>query len=186
MAEVEEEKPFGLPTTKLSRDQVLALEPHLGEIVHGAVHYSDPLTTPDPHALTESYAALFAARGGVFVAGDALTLAPSGGDWTLQTAVGPLAASAAVVALGPVDRRPRQGVRLTISRSASSAATTCTTRRERRPRSSTGRCSMSSAGYVLTPMPPRRPADDRGRIRPARRPPVHRRISTGSSRSAAS
>ena len=101
MAEVEEERPFGLPTAKLSRDQVLALEPHLGEIVHGAVHYSDPLTTPDPHALTESYAALFAARGGAFLAGDALTLAQSGGGWTLQTAVGPLAASAAVVALGP-------------------------------------------------------------------------------------
>ena len=101
MAEVEEEKPFGLPTAKLSREQALALEPHLGEIVRGAVHYSDPLTTPDPQALTQSYAALFAARGGVFVAGEALTLTQSGGDWTLQTAAGPLAASAAVVALGP-------------------------------------------------------------------------------------
>ena len=101
MAEVEEEKPFGLPTAKLSREQALALEPHLGEIVRGAVHYSNPLTTPDPHALTQSYAALFAARGGAFVAGDALTLAQSGGDWTLKIAAGRLTASAAVVALGP-------------------------------------------------------------------------------------
>jgi D-amino-acid dehydrogenase len=101
MQEVEEEKPFDLPTAKLSREQTLALEPHLGEIVRGAVHYPDPLTTPDPQALTQTYANLFVARGGRFVAGDALSLAQSGDDWTLTTAEGPLQAAAAVAALGP-------------------------------------------------------------------------------------
>ncbi len=101
MQEVEEEKPFGLPTVKLSRDETLALEPHLGDVVQGAIHYPDPLTTPDPRALTERYAALFAERGGRFVAGDALTLAQSGAVWTVTTAEGPLQAEAAVVALGP-------------------------------------------------------------------------------------
>jgi len=101
MHEVEEEKPFGLPTVKLSRDEVLALEPHLGEVVRGAVHYPDPLTTPDPQALTQTYAKLVVARGGAFVAGDALSLAQSGDVWTLTTVAGPLQASAAVVALGP-------------------------------------------------------------------------------------
>ena len=101
MQEVEEEKPFGLPTAKLSRDDALELEPHLGEIVRGAIHYSDPLTTPDPQALTQTYAKLFVARGGALVAGDALSLAQSGDAWTLTTADGPLQASAAVVALGP-------------------------------------------------------------------------------------
>ena len=101
MQEVEEEKPFDLPTVKLSREQTLALEPHLGEIVRGAIHYPDPLTTPDPQALTQTYANLFVARGGKFVAGDALSLAQSGDAWTLTTAEGPLQAAAAVVALGP-------------------------------------------------------------------------------------
>ena len=97
----EETKPFGLPSEALSREQVLALEPHLGEVVIGGVHFTDPLTTPDPQALTESYARLFVARGGTFVAGDALTLAQSGDGWALTTAAGSLQASAAVVALGP-------------------------------------------------------------------------------------
>ena len=101
MQDVEEEKPFGLPTVKLSRDDLLELEPHLGEIVRGAIHYPDPLTTPDPQALTQTYAKLFVTRGGKFVAGDALTLAQSGEGWTLTTAEGKLQASAAVVALGP-------------------------------------------------------------------------------------
>jgi len=101
MQDVEEEKPFGLPTVKLGRDDLLELEPHLGEIVRGGVHYPDPLTTPDPQALTQTYANLFVARGGRFVAGDALSLALSGDAWTLTTADGPLQAAAAVVALGP-------------------------------------------------------------------------------------
>jgi D-amino-acid dehydrogenase len=101
MHEVEEEKPFGLPTVKLSREQTLALEPHLGEIARGAIHYPEPLTTPDPQKLTQTYANLFVARGGKFVVGDALSLAQSGAGWTVTTADGPLQASAAVVALGP-------------------------------------------------------------------------------------
>jgi D-amino-acid dehydrogenase len=101
MQDVEEEKPFGLPTVKLSRDDLLKLEPHLGEIARGAIHYPDPLTTSDPQALTQTYAKLLVARGGKFVAGDALSLAQSGDAWTLTTAEGPLQAAAAVVALGP-------------------------------------------------------------------------------------
>jgi D-amino-acid dehydrogenase len=101
MHDVEEEKPFGLPTVKLNREQTLALEPHLGEIVRGAIHYPDPLTTPDPQALTQTYAELFVARGGAFVVGEALSLAQSGDGWTVATAEGTLQASAAVVALGP-------------------------------------------------------------------------------------
>jgi D-amino-acid dehydrogenase len=100
MKDVEEEKPFGLPTVKLSRDETLALEPHLGEVVKGAVHYPEPLTTPDPQALTQAYARLFAKRGGRFVVGEALSLRQSGDGWALTAADGPLRAAAAVVALG--------------------------------------------------------------------------------------
>ena len=101
MSDVEEEKPFALPTVKLSREEVLVLEPHLGEVVRGGVHYPDPLSTSDPQALTQTYAKLFVARGGRFVVGDALSLAQSGDGWALTTAEGPLQASAAVAALGP-------------------------------------------------------------------------------------
>jgi len=101
MADVEEEKPFGLPTVKLSRDDLVKLEPHLGDVVSGGVHYPDPLTTADPQALTQAYARLFVARGGRFLAGDALSLASSGDGWTLTTVEGPQQASVAVVALGP-------------------------------------------------------------------------------------
>jgi D-amino-acid dehydrogenase len=97
----EETKSFGLPSEALNSDQTHALEPHLSDAVIGAVHFTDPLTTPDPQALTESYARLFVARGGKFVAGDALTLAQSGDAWTVTTAEGALQASAAIVALGP-------------------------------------------------------------------------------------
>ncbi len=97
----EETKPFGALSEALNREQVLALEPHLSEVVIGGVHFTDPLTTPDPQALTQAYARLFVARGGAFVAGDASTLAQSGDGWTLATAEGKLQAAAVVVALGP-------------------------------------------------------------------------------------
>jgi D-amino-acid dehydrogenase len=99
--DMEETKPFGMPSVALNREQLLALEPHLGEVVKGGAHFTEPLTTADPQALVQAYAALLIARGGRFVAGDALSLRQSGGDWTLTTAEGPLQASAAVVALGP-------------------------------------------------------------------------------------
>ena len=100
LADVEETKPFGLPSALLNREQLLALEPHLGEVVVGGVHYPEPLTTSDPQALTQAYARLFVKRGGRFVVGDALSLRQSGDGWALTTADGPLQASAAVVALG--------------------------------------------------------------------------------------
>jgi len=99
--DMEETRQYGMPSAALNREQLLALEPHLGEVVSGGVHFTEPMSTPDPQALIQAYAALFVARGGRFVAGDALTLRQSGEDWALTTAEGPLQASAAVVALGP-------------------------------------------------------------------------------------
>jgi D-amino-acid dehydrogenase len=72
----------------------------LSQAAIGGVHFSDPLTTPDPGGLVNAYAALFIQRGGGLYPGDARTLAASGDGWTVQTSRAPLAAREAVVALG--------------------------------------------------------------------------------------
>jgi D-amino-acid dehydrogenase len=99
--DMEEARPYGVPSVALNREQLLALEPHLSEVVQGGAHFTDPMSTADPQALVQAYARLLVARGGRLVAGDALSLRQSGADWTLTTADGPLQALAAVVALGP-------------------------------------------------------------------------------------
>jgi D-amino-acid dehydrogenase len=100
LADMEETKPFGVPSRRLNRDELLALEPHLSEVAIGGVHFTEPLTTPDPAALANAYAALFLKRGGRLAKGDARSLQASGAGWTVATDEGPLEAAEAVVALG--------------------------------------------------------------------------------------
>ena len=101
LKDIEETKPFGVPAVALNRDQLLALEPHFGAVAKGGVHFTDSISTSDPQALTQAYARLLVARGGRFVAGDALSLRQSGDGWALTTADGALHAADAVAALGP-------------------------------------------------------------------------------------
>jgi D-amino-acid dehydrogenase len=99
--EAEELKPYGIKPTFLDRAALIALEPNLSEKAIGGVHYPDPLSTPDPEALAQSYAALFVRRGGRMETGDARTLESSGSAWTVMAASGRLAARDVVIALGP-------------------------------------------------------------------------------------
>jgi D-lysine oxidase len=99
--EAEELKAFGIRPAFLDRAALTALEPHVGEKAIGGVHYTEPLSTPDPDALVRSYAALFVKRGGRMEKGEALSLEPSGAGWTVKTDSGPLAARDVVIALGP-------------------------------------------------------------------------------------
>jgi D-amino-acid dehydrogenase len=99
--EGEELKPFGVAPVMLDRAALTALEPHLSEAAIGGAHYVEPLTTPDPQGLAQSYAALFAKRGGRMERGDALSLEPSGAGWIVTTDSGRLAARGVVIALGP-------------------------------------------------------------------------------------
>jgi D-amino-acid dehydrogenase len=101
LREAEEVAPFGVPFQTLSREDLLKLEPHLGEAAISGVHFTDPLTTPNPTALIESYAALFLKRGGVFLRGDANSLSPSGPQWRMDTESGVVSARDVVLALGP-------------------------------------------------------------------------------------
>ncbi len=98
--EIEELKPYGFAPIMLDRAALTALEPHIGEAARGGAHFGEPLTTPDPQALTRAYAALFVERGGRMETGDARSLEPSAGGWAVTTASGRLAARDAVIALG--------------------------------------------------------------------------------------
>jgi D-amino-acid dehydrogenase len=99
--EAEELKPYGISPVMLDRAALAALEPHLSEAAIGGAHYPDPLSTPDPEALAQSYAALFVKRGGRMETGDARALEPSGAGWMVKTTSGRLAARDVVIALGP-------------------------------------------------------------------------------------
>ena len=99
--EAEELRPFGVKPIFLDRAALTALEPHVGVKAIGGVHYAEPLSTPDPAKLIQSYAALFVKRGGRMVRADALSLEPAGSGWMVKTDSGRLAARDVVIALGP-------------------------------------------------------------------------------------
>ena len=110
MAEAEESHRFGVPYTALDRDALLALEPHLSEKALGGVHFTNPLTTPDPNALANAYLNLFLKRGGHIESGDARTLESSGAGWRVTGEAAPLAARIVVAALGPWSGRFARGM----------------------------------------------------------------------------
>ena len=75
-------------------------EPHLLAARAGAIHWTDPLSVSDPHALTLAYAGFFQAEGGAFRIGDAATLRRAGAGWAVRTADGEVEAAEVVIALG--------------------------------------------------------------------------------------
>ncbi len=101
LQDMEETKSFDIASVTLSRDGLHALEPFLSDRAQGGVHFTGPLTTPDPAALIERYAALFSERGGRLLRGDARSLRQSGAIWSAQGGEGPIEAIEVVVALGP-------------------------------------------------------------------------------------
>ena len=92
---------FGVEHRKLDAKQLQAEEPYLAPVLSGALHWTQPTRTLDPHALGLAYLARFRALGGEFLQGNAATLEADGAGWKLRTARGPLEALGAVVALGP-------------------------------------------------------------------------------------
>jgi D-amino-acid dehydrogenase len=92
---------FGVDFRALDAAALAAAEPHLAPVLAGAVHWVQPTTVVDPHALGTAYLRHFEAQGGAFVQGDARTLTAEGGRWRVRTATGDLNAAAVVVALGP-------------------------------------------------------------------------------------
>lgn len=94
-------KDFGIHSRALDQQALQAAEPHLSKEIIGGLHFTDPLSVSDPHALTVAYAALFERLGGQFMQGDARRLEQSGERWSLPVEGGTIDAGAAVIALGP-------------------------------------------------------------------------------------
>ncbi|RTL82358.1 MAG: FAD-binding oxidoreductase [Hyphomicrobiales bacterium] len=101
VADAEKLRAYDLHIDILDEKGVAAREPHLAAVA-GGVHYRDTASVSDPGALAKAYADLFLARGGRFVAADALTLEEEpDGRWSVMGPQGRIAAPDAVLALGP-------------------------------------------------------------------------------------
>jgi D-amino-acid dehydrogenase len=90
----------GVTYTALDGDGLAATEPHMLVRRAGAVHWTNTPSLADPHGLTTAYANRFTARGGTIATGDATTLQRTATGFRVETATGPIEASAAVIALG--------------------------------------------------------------------------------------
>lgn len=91
---------YGVNFAALDGKALAAAEPHLLVERAGAIHWTDPLSVSDPHALTLAYAELFTQEGGSLVVGDAQTLQRSASGWRIRTADGEVEAAEVVIALG--------------------------------------------------------------------------------------
>jgi len=91
---------FKLSYDILDETALRARETSLGDVA-GGIHWLDPKTVVNPGGLVKAYADLFVRNGGVFLHGDAATLAPEAGGWQVTTENGIVQARDAVVALGP-------------------------------------------------------------------------------------
>ena len=96
VADAERLRPFGVPFAVLDASAFVSVEPHVTGI-YGAVHFTSPAAVVDPGGLAKAYAALFVARGGMFVSRDARALEQTSIGWRIDDAE----AGDVVVALGP-------------------------------------------------------------------------------------
>jgi D-amino-acid dehydrogenase len=94
------QREFGVNYVALDGLALARAEPHLLAEKLGAIHWTDPYSVSDPHALTLAYARLFAREGGVIATGDARRLQRINPGWRVRTADGPIEAAQVVVALG--------------------------------------------------------------------------------------
>jgi D-amino-acid dehydrogenase len=101
LAKAERARAFGVNSAALTAAELAQMEPHLSTDFVGALHWTDPYSVSDPHALTLGYARLFERLGGHFALGDAQTLRRTGAGWRVTAADGSvIEAGEAVIALG--------------------------------------------------------------------------------------
>jgi D-amino-acid dehydrogenase len=92
---------FGIRSRLHDARTLQEMEPHVAQVLVGAIHWTDPVSVDDPQGLGLAYLRAFETLGGRFVQGNAASLAADGAAWTMRTVQGPLAAATAVIALGP-------------------------------------------------------------------------------------
>ena len=95
------QRDFGVEHRQLDARMLQEAEPHLAPVLAGALHWTQPTRTIDPHGLGQAYLRRFEALGGTFLQGNAATLEADGQGWRMRTAAGPLQAAGVVIALGP-------------------------------------------------------------------------------------
>ncbi len=92
----------GLAYDVLGPVELAAREPGLVQgAAEGAIHWRDPVTVSDPGGVTRAYAALFVARGGRLLRGDALSAQQDGDGWRIEAGGRDWRTREAVLALGP-------------------------------------------------------------------------------------
>ncbi len=101
IAKVRELDDYGVDYAVLTELQLRELEPHVSEVIVGAIHFRGSPTSSDPGMLTKAYAELFTRKGGRFLKGDARRLASEPSGWSVVAGTGSIEARDAVVALGP-------------------------------------------------------------------------------------
>jgi D-lysine oxidase len=94
-------KDLGIANVAMDGEAARVLEPSLRPVFRHAVHWTGAVSISNPLAVTRSYAARFAALGGLSFTGDARTLHRAHPHWRVETASGALDAGDVVVALGP-------------------------------------------------------------------------------------
>ncbi len=99
---------YGVNYKALDGKALAAAEPHLLAERAGAIHWTDPVSVSNPHALTLAYADLFTKAGGSLAVGDALTLRRASSGWRVRTADGEVEAAEVVIALGAASTRVTQ------------------------------------------------------------------------------
>ena len=96
---------FGISFRVLDAVAACELEPCLAPVFHRAVLWEGVASLTNPLAVTQAYAARFAALGGLLIKADARSLHRAGGRWRIDAAQDAsqtsLDADEAVVALGP-------------------------------------------------------------------------------------
>jgi D-amino-acid dehydrogenase len=100
VADAQRVRAFGMTVDVLDAKALAQLEPHVSGPI-GALHFRDPVACVDPGGLAEAYAALFRTRGGRMLVGDARTLTEAADGWRVTTEASEIAASSALVAMGP-------------------------------------------------------------------------------------
>src|SRR3954453_23283113 len=101
LGDLERARQYGVEGDVLDANGIAAHEPNLSGEFAGAIRFPAPGFVPDPGGLARADAALFARKGGRFVAGDARTLEQQGASWRIASAAGAVIAREVVVALGP-------------------------------------------------------------------------------------
>ncbi|MEA3131573.1 MAG: hypothetical protein QOF46_3368 [Paraburkholderia sp.] len=105
---------YGVEFEALDASSLQQKEPDLDRSLSGGLRYTGSDSVNDPNALVTAYAKYFEALGGQFFIGDADSFREG---WAVDTEAGTIAASSAVVALGPWSDRvsSRLGYRLPLA-----------------------------------------------------------------------